>query len=386
MSSSVEDIAETSPGPGSQTSLRSANELRVLEALFEGGEMTQADLARRTALAPSTVSNIVHELIRNSAATMSEAHGGRKGRKVRLTPRKGLLLGIDVGFHHLGVALATTSLEVLAETSVAQPYNHRPEDVIALARTLADRLLSETGNVMSDVRHVGLVRPTVLPVWSGVDDVALARRTFDRPVLLENDANAGALAEHTLGVGQGIDDLVYVKVASGIGAGLILDSRLYRGATGISGELGHITIDDRGKMCRCGNRGCLETIATTPRVLEMVAEARPQVRTLDDLIEGARAGDAVCVRALADTARAIGVAIANLCNIVNPHTVVIGGELASAGQLLVIPMMDIVRTYGVHAAVKDVHLVLAGLGERSQLMGALVVARGAIDPTDLLAQ
>lgn len=384
MSSTPEGKWEVERGPGSQSSLRSANEMRVLDALLAGGELTQAELARRTALAPSTVSNIVHHLVQSRTLDISDEHGGRRGRMVRLAEDRGLLLGIDVGHQHLSIAVSTLSMEILGEATQRQPLNHQPHRIIAQALDMAQALLREADQPLSALRSVGLVRPSVLPAWAGIDVARLAGQAFGVPAVTENDANAGALAEHSSGAGQGIDNLAYVKLAHGIGAGLILDGRLYRGENGISGELGHTTIDERGIFCRCGNRGCLETVATSPRILAMLADTRPDILSIEDLIRDAQGGDAACIRALADTGRAVGIAMANLCNIINPKAVVIGGELATAGDLLLKPMMEIVRAYGVAGAVQGLSMRTAGLGARSQLIGALHVALSVVNTIQLL--
>ena len=386
------------PGPGSQSSLRSANEARVLESLRLGGDLTQAELSRRTALAPSTVSNIVRDLADAGVVAVQDEHGGRRGRLVRLEAQGRLLLGVEFGQSHLSVALASLSQQVIAETSVRMPLGHEHATGLTRAVSLVDNLLDRSGLARDRIVAGGMALPapidlagrivgsrSVLPGWAEIDLVEAAEKAFKVPVLVDNDANAGALGEHLWGAGRGHDNFAYLKLAHGIGAGLILNGRLFRGENGVSGEIGHTTVDERGVFCRCGNRGCLETIATTPRILAMLSPTHPRLSSIEDVVAAARAGDAGCERALGDTGRAVGIAVANLCNIVNPGTIVIGGELALAGELIIGPMRAIVSRYGVPSAVAGLAITTSELGRSSQLRGAIALAAAEAEPRLLAA-
>jgi predicted NBD/HSP70 family sugar kinase len=204
-------------------------------------------------------------------------------------------------------------------------------------------------------------------------------QTLGLPVEVGNDANIGALSEWRWGAGQGTDDLVYLKVSTGIGAGLILRGAPYRGAGGIAGELGHTVIDPRGAICRCGNRGCLETVAAAPAVLGALRETYGEEMTLGVAVGRAEEGDAGCRRAIADAGRAIGSAVATLCQILDPERVIVGGDLAAAGELLLEPLRESLRSDALRSAAEDAAVVPAALGERAEVLGAvaLVLRRGA---------
>jgi predicted NBD/HSP70 family sugar kinase len=199
------------------------------------------------------------------------------------------------------------------------------------------------------------------------------------PVHVDNDANLGALAELVLGAGRNASELVYLMLSTGIGGGLILDGRLYRGASGTAGELGHVVLDEHGPICRCGNRGCLETFASVPALLDMLRRSHGDELTGQDLLRRAREGDLGCRRALADAGRAAGRALANVCNQFNPQRIVVGGELASAGDLLLDPLREAVERYALPAASAGVDIVVAELGDRAQLLGALVLVAAESD-------
>ncbi|MDV6281052.1 ROK family transcriptional regulator [Rhodococcus jostii] len=373
--------------PGSQSSLKSANQHRVVRALQTSGELTQAEIARRTGLAPATVSNMVKELTAaGMVAVPGGDHPGQRGRAVRLTRKMGLAVGIDFGHRHLTVAVADMAHQVLAEERVELGAGHRAEDGVVQAGALLDAALDRLGCDRTSVLAVGMGLPapletdtgevggpSILPGWVGVDAAAIASEYLGTAVDVDNDANLGVLAEHMWGAGRGTTDLAYIKLSDGVGAGLVLDGRLYRGRGGTAGEIGHLTLDEFGQVCRCGNRGCLETLVASHVVIGLLAPSRGPDLTIADIVAMAEGGDAACIRVLADTGRHVGVAVASLCNLVNPERLVIGGELALAGELLLGPMREVVGRYAVPSAVRSLDIRVAELGPRAQVLGAVAL-------------
>ena len=157
------------------------------------------------------------------------------------------------------------------------------------------------------------------------------------PVEVENDANLGALAELVWGAAKGQSEVAYIKVSTGIGAGLISSGRLQHGVGGTAGEIGHTVVADGGPVCRCGNRGCLETLASTRSIAELLSDSRGEQISSRRLLELCAAGDAAAQRLIGDAGRAIGIAVANLCNLLNPECVIVGGDLSAAGEILLEP-------------------------------------------------
>ena len=184
-------------------------------------------------------------------------------------------------------------------------------------------------------RPTGVVGSTaILPGWVGVAAADEMRRRLDLPILVDNDANLAALAEAAFGAGRDAKDLIYLMISSGIGAGLVLNGRLYRGAEGLAGELGHVLVDADGPVCRCGNRGCLETVAGTDALAELLRRSHGDGLDGRAIVRLAREGDLGCRRVIADAGRAIGKAAAMLVNVLNPELLIVGGDLAEAGELL----------------------------------------------------
>ncbi|MEJ7794253.1 MAG: ROK family transcriptional regulator [Nocardioides sp.] len=372
--------------PGSTASLRTANQHRVLSVLRSGAEdpvdataaHTQAELARLTGLAPATVSNIVRELAA-SGLVDTVPGSGRRGSSVRLAETAGVVAGIDFGHAHVGVAVGDLSGRVLAEERLplADPLSH--EEALGRAASILDRLLEGRG----PLRHAGLGLPApvvnnvvrssaIFPGWEGVDSSASAAAVLGCPVAVENDANLGALAEHRQGDGRGHGSLIYVKIASGVGAGIIINDQLFHGADGTAGEIGHLTINEQGPMCRCGSRGCLETYTSAEHLARLVHPNRPEA-TLQDVVDEATVGNVAAQRALEDAGLHLGWALASVVNLLNPSVIIVGGRMASAGELLLEPARTGLRRHALDS-VAQTPIVQSRLGQRASMIGAVLLA------------
>jgi predicted NBD/HSP70 family sugar kinase/DNA-binding CsgD family transcriptional regulator len=373
--------------PGSQSALKSANQKRLLDLLVAEGELTQAEIARRTGLAPATVSNIVRALVDDGVLVAATDEAGRRGRTVRLAHTTGVAVGVDFGYHHVTVAVADSARTVLATRRADIEIGHDARKGAEQARTLLDEALEEAGVRGADVLGVGvglpapidrrtrqLGAPSLLPGWVGLHVDEYLTEALGADVVVENDANLGALAEHMWGAGRGLDSIAYLKLSEGVGAGLILDGALFRGGlAGTAGEIGHTTVDEFGAVCRCGNRGCLETLVAARSVTGLLEPVLGVDLTIADIVALARQGDAGCRRVLADTGRHVGGAVANLCNLLNPERILVGGELAVAGELLLAPMREMVGRYGIPSAVATTEIVLAALGPNAHVLGAVAL-------------
>jgi predicted NBD/HSP70 family sugar kinase len=228
--------------------------------------------------------------------------------------------------------------------------------------------------------HV-VLSTAILPAWVGVNVSEAATEAFGTVVHIENDANLGALAEHRLGGGRGHANVVFVKVSSGVGAGLILDGKIFRGATGTAGEIGHLTLDDQGPLCRCGSRGCLEAYASTGTALEMMSGQLPEA-TIDDIVEEAMTGNVSALRVFEDAGLHLGWGLANVTNLLNPGVILVGGDMSHAGDLLLDSARLGLRRHVLSEAAST-PVMVASLGDRASAIGALVLA---IESTDLLPE
>ena len=372
-------------------SLRESNRLRVVQALQVLGVTSRAEVARRTGLSRSTVSTIVAGLQAEGAVVdrdpngRSATGGGRPPALIALNPSAGLAIGLDFGKRHLAVALADLSHELLAEERREMPDDYDAESGIETAARLVELVLETAGAQREQVLGVGMGLPgpvhrsgvvgssAILPGWAGTRAAERMAERLDMGVWLRNDANLGALAESTWGAGRGAAALVYLKLATGIGAGIVIGGRLFAGAGGTAGEIGHTSLDETGDICRCGSRGCLETYASGTAIAGLLSRSLGEPLTKEDVLERALSGDPGCRRALADAGRHIGAAVADLCNLINPERIVVGGSMAVAGDVLLDPLREAVGLRAIPSAAEDVEIVLGELGERAELLGAVAL-------------
>ena len=211
--------------------------------------------------------------------------------------------------------------------------------------------------------------------------------------MVDNDANLGALAEHWWGAGRGIDDLAYIKVATGIGSGHVIGGEIYRGATGVAGEIGHLSIDPQGKPCICGLQGCLVTLVGSQALVARAAELAPnypqsplagRAITIEELENAALAGDPLALQVTQEAAAHLGRAVAGLLNIMNPSLVIIGGVLARLGDLLLDPLRDTVRRRTLVSSVAAAGIQTGCLGELGVAIGAAtMVLKAALNDSNL---
>ena len=192
-------------------------------------------------------------------------------------------------------------------------------------------------------------------------------------MLTDNDPNLSALAEMIWGAGRGVSEAATVLISDGVGAGLIVDGKLYRGYRGTAGEIGHTTMDEHGRICRCGNRGCLETQATSQAVLELLRPSFGAGLTIERVLELAAGGDVACQRAIEDTGHLVGTAVSHICNLLNPQRLIVVGELSGAGELLLTPLRSSVRRSALPIAAAP-EIVTGELGVRAAVLGGIALA------------
>ena len=371
---------------------RGRNRDRVTAALREAGAASRSELARRTGMSRTTVSSIVAEL--EAAGVLVEREddpgasprGGRPPRRLSFSRSAGVAVGIDFGKRHLGVAAADLSHAILAEAQRPVRAEDPAEAGLDAAVVLVEEVMEEAGVTREQVVGVGLGLPgpidrrsgrvgssSILPGWVGVRAADELGQRLSLPVAVDNDANLGALAELHWGAAAGRKDVAYLKISTGIGAGLVLDGRVYHGTGGLAGEIGHAIVDEQGPVCRCGKRGCLETLAGASALAELLEPRLGRAISTAELLSLATSGDSGARRVIADAGRHIGGVVATLCDLFNPELIVVGGELGRAGDVLLDPMREQVHRNAIPATARDVEIVEGVLGPRAELLGALAL-------------
>ena len=379
-------------GEGTLGWLRDRNRRRVIGVLKEQGRASQAEIARATGLSRTTVSTLIAEmkdagLVSGVGAPSGTVRAGRPGVQLVLQNPAQAVVGIDFGHSHVQVAIADLAHNVLGERRCELDVNRRALEALDASSRLFGELLVETGVERENVIGAGIGIPgpvdrahgtagsaTILPGWIGLRIASEMQTRLGLPVEIENDANLGALAELTWGAGRDCSNFAYIKAATGIGAGIVIEGHLLRGATGTAGEIGHTTLDEAGALCYCGNRGCLETVASGPAIVQLVGRVAGDTLSLSRIVELAVEGDLRCRRAIADAGREIGVAVAGLCNLINPERVIVGGLLSRTGEVLLQPLRESIRRHSVQAAARSVEVCPAVFVERAELLGSVALA------------
>jgi len=389
--------------------LRAHNNALLFRAIWAGEGVSRAELARQSGLSRATVSDIVATFLAAGAVTESEvapSSGGRPPILLRFDDDWRHLLGVELGASHVSGVRTDLRGRVLASFAVEADVARDPTGTLealdggVTALLAADARTPVLGiglGVPSPVqsRAQGRISPHLFPRWREIDLLDHLSGAHGLPVRMDNDANLGALAEHWWGAGRGCADFAYVKVATGVGAGILIHGQVFRGAGGIAGEIGHTTIDAHGPRCRCGLQGCLEAMVGAAALL---AEAERQLAdaacrpdwanpapTVRGLIAGARDGEPIATALVHRAGRALGVAFANLLNLVNPARLIVGGPLAEAGPLLLEPAREVLAARALWSSVEDSALVLGALGDRAVALGGATWLLQALldDPGDL---
>jgi len=380
-------VSSGNPTPGSQTSLREANRARIVASLKRHGHLTQVELAGSTGLSPATVSNIVKELaasgVLNTAVT---SRSGRRATEVTLARQLGLVAGLHFSSRHLRVAISDVGRTIVVENHVPLALDHRHDRELDRAALLLSDMLESVNASFDDLLAVGMAVPVpidsrngmvatpgLLRGWENVPIAESLRTRIEVPVFVDNEANLGGLAEVRFGAARGADVAAYIEVGHSISAGLLIDGALFRGVTGKAGQIGHVTIDENGPICRCGGRGCLDTLASGPALLELFRDD-PGMQRMSDLLVMAEAGDASARRVIADAGRHIGTAAASLCNLFDPQLLVLGGELSQAGETLLAPLRHALERSALAGRDGVPEVVQGELGDRAELLGCLALA------------
>jgi predicted NBD/HSP70 family sugar kinase len=377
------------------------NHRRVLEALH-GGARSRPEVARATGLSRPTVTALVAELValgvvhehpagpaqpERAGPSPPRRGGGRPARRLALSPDAGHALGLDFGREHVRVVLCDLTGRPIADAHEPIPLGAPASVALDRAAALAhaalrdhaiarDRVIGAGAAVAAPIdRSSGALHPEgVLPGWAGVRPAAELAQRLGVPVRLANDANAGALGERAFGAARDVDDLVYVRLSAGVGAGIVVGGALYVGGSGMAGEIGHVAVVPDGPICRCGNRGCLEVVASPVAIAGLLAHALGEPLSVAGLLALVADGHRGALRAVTEGGELVGRAVAATVNVLNPRVVVVGGELAAAGDVLLEAIRGGVARHAAPPVAETVQVRRGALGDRAEVLGAAALA------------
>jgi predicted NBD/HSP70 family sugar kinase len=337
--------------------VRQTHEERVLRVLRENGAMSRGQLARAVGRSRATISEITGRLLQQGAIVVVDtdaAHregSGRPAERLALDPASGQFMGVDFGHRRVHVAVADASHQIIASGSDRYEEDAPWPARIDVAFRLIDRLSADTGVQYGALQGIGIGVPgpyftsradRSVPLEATAPgfheqaldvDVTFAAR-FAAPVIVDNNTRFAALAEAITSSGAA-DDLIYVRLSDGVGGGLVVGGRLVIGSVGLAGEFGHVTVEPDGRPCRCGKRGCLETVASVPAILAACQEKGIPVESLDDLRAAVERSHPVVDQILRDAAAALGRVVGRVAMAVDPVEIVIGGEITRVAPVIV---------------------------------------------------
>jgi|YNPMSStandDraft_2_1061718.scaffolds.fasta_scaffold00032_33 glucokinase-like ROK family protein len=386
-----------------KANVKNLNKHATLDLIrFSPNGISRIELSRELGLTRAAVTAIVGDLIK--AGLVRETNGqfsrGRRAIALEINPQGGLVVGVDIGATHVTLVLADYLAHVMDEVEASLDIFQGPQVCLPFVDQFLRSWLNELGVNLAQITAIGVgvpgpivtdagmvSGPPIMPGWDLFPIREWLEKAWGCPVTLGNDAEFGALGEWAFGAGRGVDNLVYIKVGTGIGAGLLIDGQIYRGTTGCAGEIGHVTIEENGPLCTCGNRGCLEALAggraiAQKAIFAIKAGARttlselPSVEAISamDVIAAARKGDHLSQKLVQEAGYYLGTALANLINLFNPTKIVIGGGVAQVGDLLLDPVRKVAKQRSLKVASQAVTITSAVLGKRSSAMGAVAQA------------
>lgn len=381
----------------------------VLRTIWTEQRISRAEIARTEGLSRSTVSDVVAEILKTGLVAevgSGPSSGGRRPIVLEFQDDAASILGVEMGAAHVAVALTDLRGRVLAWKQRNHPVRSDPQGTRALVHELCDACFppGEDGPpplvgigvaVPSpvDPREGGWLSEIVLPEWKGRLGLEDLGARYGVPLLVDNDANLGALAEGWWGAGIGVQNFAYIKMATGLGCGHVMGGEIYRGSTGVAGEIGHLAIDPHGKPCLCGLRGCLATLVGAQALVERARALIPEYPgsplaaadlTIDSIEDAALAGDPLALHVTREAAGYLGIAVAGMLNLMNPAMVILGGGLARLGQLLLEPLRETVIRRTLVSSVVAADLLTSRLGPQSVAVGAAtLVLKAALEDSRL---
>jgi len=367
-----------------------AGAVELFTLLRDGVPRSRAELARDTGLSRATVGARVDALL--EAALIApygspESRVGRPSNRFSINTDARIVAAIDIGASHVAVALADLAAQIIIDASEQSMLSENPVSTMSRVAETLRSLFEQSGLDSDSLLAVGIglpgpvdhrtgrpVNPPIMPGWNDVDVAALLQVHYEVPVLVDNDVNLMALGERHR-AWPNVNDLLFVKVATGIGAGLIMGGRIHRGARGIAGDIGHAPLASSSHVtCRCGNLNCLEAHAGWPAIIRQTGQPDVGTATADDVLRRVHAGDSEAIGYIRQAGREIGEVLTTAVQLVNPSVIVLGGSMVAAGEHLLAGVRESVYQRSAPLATDELQIVASAVGEPAALIGASLLA------------
>lgn len=380
-------------------------ELGILHLIHQGANYSRLDIARKTGLSPSLITSLVRGLVARGLVTENTPVSSVVGRKpipLEIRGDAGYLVGVDIGSYYTHVVITDFNGRIVHKARIETGI---PDGRVAVLRRVF-RCVRETIEASrvpahlilgAGIAHSGVIdtengivlsfpRPGQMAEWKNVPLQSIFEQELSIPCRLEDSVRTMAIAERVFGLGRGISDFLFIEVGMGIGAAFYFNGELYRGAGGKAGEFGHITVNEDGPLCSCGNNGCLESVASCAAIIDAGRTAiergvDSRVRDLaggdlsqisvEIIARAASENDSLAFRVLQEAASNIAIGLADLVNLLNPRLIIFGGALfRAAPQLLSDPLKRVIRQRSLEKSANDVQLKVSSLGSEAGALGA----------------
>lgn len=381
-------------------------EKELVDLVRKYGEFTKADLVTYTNYSRTKVTSSVESLLNKKIIVANKAtkySGGRRSKTFSINGKLGLVAGVDIGATSIDLGIADFSGKLLVRCAEPASVKDGPIKILGRACSLLEKMLKENNLSSEKMNGIGigvpgpvdfsvgtLVSPPIMPGWDCYPIIQTVQQWFPSAnVVVDNDVNVMALGEINQGIGKGVENLIFVKIGTGIGAGIICEGKIYRGSSGCAGDIGHIGVNKSGPLCHCGNKGCLETVAAGPAIAERSLtaaqagksqillkhyEKNGKVLQAEDVGDAAREGDALAIEVIRESGQFVGDVLASLVNFYNPEMIVIGGGISNLGNLLLSSIRQTVFHRSLPLATRDLQIVFSKIGPDAGVIGAINLA------------
>ncbi len=380
-------------------------EAQIIQHLRVAGQLSRTELAKMVGYSRASMTGFINELLASDIIREvgeGESQGGRRSLMLSINGDYGFIAGYDIGATHIELALANFRGDIVEHSSEPADVRNNAEVVLGRCSEIIQQMLERQGGNPDQVVAVGvgvpgpvefskgiLIAPPLMPTWENFPIKNFVAETFpNATVVVDNDVNIMALGELQAGGGKDLTNFIWVKIGTGIGSGIIASGEIYRGASGVAGNIGHIEAEHNGTMCRCGNRGCLEAVAAGPPIAEHGKEAAEAGRSLFlatrlknnkgrissvDVGDAAASGDTAAIEIIRDSGKRIGLVLAGLVEFFNPEVIFIGGKVSKIGFTLLSSIRQAVLQRANPLSTRDLHIEYSQLGDMAGVIGAIAL-------------
>lgn len=395
--------------PGTNRSKKIDLKLLILKELYQNGRRSIPELSKIIHMSTPTITRAIDELIASEFLVeegIGNSSGGRRPNLYGLNPPARYVLGVDISRHHIRLGLFNFSNQPVVDIKILDEGLEVSADFMKSLKEAVNDFIEESGIDKTKLMGIGIALPGLIDLHTGISYSYLKdekpatihfENFLDYPIFVENDTKVMALGEQAFGLAQGKQNVLCLNIGSGIGLGMILNGKLYKGNSGFSGEFGHIQVDPDGQLCYCGKIGCLETLASgttmirrarkeisegaTTVIRSMVAGDLNRI-TIETVLSAAQHGDQFAIGLLAAIGEHLGRGMAVLIHLFNPELIIIGGELTKAENYILDPIQQNLNKYTIAKIRRDARIVTSSLGQNAGLMGTVAMVMNKVFQKD----